>query len=108
MPADDPLHRKRAGNGTRRATASFVQVAGSIENPSAYRRSWRPKSQVRYRWRGGRRERDLERGQAALRQNLSVSLLAQPPDLSLKLGHVAKPSQHRIVASRLEEFHGPA
>src|SRR5205807_1077876 len=101
MRADDRLHRKRAGNDSRSATASFVQVAGSIENPSGYRRKWPSKSQVRYRQRGGRRERNPERDQVVLGENLRVALLAQPPALSLKLGRVPKPSQHRIVAGRL-------
>src|SRR6266478_1014469 len=105
MRVDDCRHRKRAGNDSRSAIASFAQAAGNIENPWGYRRRWPSKSQVRYRRRGGRLERNLATDRGVLRQNLRVAFLAQPRELSLKLGRIAKPSQHRIVASWLEEFH---
>src|SRR6266404_4215754 len=107
MRVDDCRHRKRAGNDSRNAIASFAQAAGNIENLLGYRRTWPSKSQMRYRRRGGKRERNLETDEAVLPQNLHVASSAQPQGLSLKLGHVTKPSQHRIVASWLQEFHCP-
>src|SRR3954447_15066834 len=102
MQVDDCRNRKRAGSDSRSAIASFAQAAGNIENPLGYRRRWPSKSQVRYRRRGGKLERNLETDRAVLRQNLHVASSAQPQGLSLKLSRVTKPSQHRIVASWLE------
>src|SRR5207253_8310948 len=107
MRVGDRLHRRRAGNENRSAIASFAQAAGSIENPLEYRRKWLSKSQVRYRRRSGKRERNLETDEAVLPQNLHVASSAQLQGLSLKLGRVTKPSQHWIVASWLQEFHCP-
>src|SRR5206468_13117945 len=107
MRVDDRPHRRRASNENRNAIASFAQGAGNNENPSGYRRRWLAKSLARPRRRGGRRERNIGTDEAVLPQNLRVPSSAQPRGLSLKFGRVTKPSQHRIVASWLQESHCP-